>query len=236
MSAVAWHGGEFLDEQMNARKQRLEAMGVSNESGSALDENAPRKHDSSENVGTESSTRSTTGPSAAYQSANGSQGQGSGWNDPVLVRREAEMKKPAFLKDERRAPGIFRIKQLSSEQLGGQESYQQEPDNDTNSDEICRRISRLEVEDSAVEAEKLREHSRSWAMRESLTSSQIIELEMLMNLITSTYIPRSSIEGLRQIDKGKTVPRSSQFPTTPPRLLPPHSRLAGLALHDPSFR
>ncbi len=225
---MAWHGGEFLDEQMNARKQRLEAMGTSNESGSALDANAPRKHDPSEIGGTDPSTsdRLNTGPgAAAYQSANGSQGQGSGWNDPMLVRHDADMKKPAFLKDERRAPGIFRIKQLSSEQLGGQSSdpyQQQELDYDATSEEICRRISRLEVEDSAAETEKLREHSRSWAMRESLTPSQIIELEMLMNLITSTYIPRSSIEGLRQIDKGMSPP-STPHPIITPKCTPRNS-------------
>ncbi len=193
-------------------------MGASNESGSTLDENAPRKHDSSEKVGTETSASERSNPasgSVLHQSSNGSQGQGPGWNDPMLARRESEMKKPAFLKDERRAPGIFRIKQLSSEQLGGQSSdqyQQQDIDNETINDEICRRISRLEVEDSAAETEKLREHSRSWAMRESLTPSQIIELEMLMNLITSTYIPRSSIEGLRQIDKGKSVPHTPSPP------------------------
>ena len=149
---------------------------------------------------------------ASHQGQALKDGQEQGWNDPILLRREPEIKKPTFIKDERRAQPIFRIKQLSSEQSSSPEwsnphnSYAlQAPDNES-INEICRRMRPLELEDSAVETEKLREQSRSWAVREKLTPSQIIELEMLMNLITSTFIPRSSIEGLRQIDKGVQCP------------------------------
>ena len=215
MSALSWHGGEFLDEQMNARRQRLEALTASNPAvesivASAEDENT-RKQDSSENANVTSNSKQRAND-FVQNNYGRKETEGEGWNDPVLLRSEPESRKPAFVKDERKAQPIFRIKQPSSEQTAGnnlqwtppsQESYDNPVPDDEAINEICRRLRPLEVEDSTIETEKLRERSRQWAVRESLTSSQVIELEMLMNLITSTYIPKSSIEGLRQIDKGR---------------------------------
>jgi hypothetical protein len=212
MSALSWHGGEFLDEQMNARKQRLEAMSSSNPAVEA----ALAGQDSSNNVPAGSSHFSENGNNSnlSHQGQSTKDGQGQGWNDPILLRPETEPRKPSYTKDERKAQPIFRIKQLSSEQIGSnqqvsgnqwagaQDSYDHQASESEAINEICRRLRPLEIEDPAAETQKLREQSRSWAVRETLTPSQIIELEMLMNLVTSTYIPRSSIEGLRQIDKG----------------------------------
>ena len=117
-----------------------------------------------------------------------------------------------------RAGGIFRIKHATAELLSANttlsesQRVKQTPPQaaassiDSRSDETaCSAAGRIvldPVEDQDRETRRLRERARQWAAREGLTTTQAAELEMLLDLAGSTFIPRSSLENLKQIDRG----------------------------------
>jgi len=51
-------------------------------------------------------------------------------------------------------------------------------------------------------AEELREIARQWAVRDSFAESQLAELDQLMSLVSSTYIPSSKVVQSRELDRG----------------------------------
>ena len=78
------------------------------------------------------------------------------------------------------------------------------------------------VEDPDRETQTLRERARQWAARDSLSAAHVAELEMLLDLAASTFIPRSSIECVRQIDRGIPPPSTPHPPSPNPPAAMPH--------------
>ena len=146
--------------------------------------------------------------------------------DRSILGKDLNQNMPEEQSTTPRAGGIFRIKHASAELLSAsstlselqriQQASPQTPvaakitSDESRSDELfspsASRIVLDPVDDPDRETRRLRERARMWATREGLTSTQAAELEMLMDLAASTYIPRGSIECLRQIDRGFVLP------------------------------
>lgn len=51
-------------------------------------------------------------------------------------------------------------------------------------------------------AEELRDIARQWAVRDSFSEAQLAELDQLMSLVSSTYIPSGKVSQSREFDRG----------------------------------